>query len=159
MIDTMLNNGSLYYVRDFANTCEQVSTVEMSEIAPRIIDVLPYVLECSFGLDCKTQKENAQKFLAEGVFESALIALIPSEMIVASSMSYPWTFTFSDLELANAQYFSHENLACQRTYKTTAATYSLGMLCSFLRFLCDMKEKLEGGRKGKKFPEYLNLMK
>ncbi|WP_298290100.1 hypothetical protein [Novosphingobium sp.] len=159
MLDPVLNTGSLYYIRDFAKTCEQISTEEMSDIAPKIIDVLPYVLDCTFGLDCKIQKENAQKFLSEGVFESALIALIPHEMIVASSMAYPWTFTFSDLELANAQYSSPENLACQRTYKTTANAYSLGMLCSFLRFLCDAKEIVDIGQKQKKFPDYLKLMK
>lgn len=159
MLNSSFYSGSLYYVRDFANTCEQISTDELSEIAPKIVDVLPYVLECSFGMDCKIQKENAQRLLAEGVFESALIALIPSEMIVASSMAYPWTFTFSDLELGNKQSSSLENLACQRTYKTTAKTYSLGMLCSFVRFLCDMQETLDIGQKPKQFPEYLKLLK
>lgn len=128
----MFNSNDIYYIRDFANTCEEIQAFEVSDVAPKIIDVLPYVLECSFGLSCKSQKDKALSFLDDGAFESALIAVIPPGMIVASSMDYPWTFTFSNLD----------RFQFQRTYTTTAKIYSLGMLCSFLRFICDNKENL-----------------
>ncbi|MCX7283729.1 MAG: hypothetical protein NTX28_06755 [Novosphingobium sp.] len=128
------------YVKEFLELCEYIPVIDMPDIVPKIVDVLPYVLECEFGIDWGSRRSEVLNLLRDGAFESALMSIIPCDIIVASTMQKPWTFTFS----------TEEHRLISNTFTSDASSYSMAMLCTYLKYLCEVHGALDegGGKNG-----------
>ena len=121
------------YVRDFADLCEEISASEIPDVAARIIDVLPYVIECEFGIDLDKQKSRSLDLLKDGLYESALIALIPDDVQVAMTFNSSGSYIFTDNSVKTPL----------SVYYCKSDCYALSVLSAYLKFLADRKDFLE----------------
>lgn len=121
------------YVRDFADLCEKISASEIPDVAARIIDVLPYVIESEFGINLEKQKSRSLRLLKDRLYESALIALIPDNVKVLMTFNSSGIFVFID--------FSEK--APLPAYSCKSDCHALSLLSAYLKFLADQKDLSE----------------
>lgn len=126
----MRRGTRLDYVRDFADLCENMAAVEIEDVVPRIIDVLPHILQYEFGIAWESRRNRALQLLKDRAYESAVLALVPQGTRISMDLSNPMRFTFTD----------EKRRLALRTYESAAPSVALGLIGAWLRFLADEGE-------------------